>query len=133
MPTKRQEMQSLIRIFKEETGEKEVDMHRVAMFAMKKGWPMPKPETALDRLAKQFSIAAREEVRRDPNTGRPYRVSTSTGAPLDALSRSGNTRPGSVALKLQAHESASSPSVMLKVGSRILPSTRRRLALLMIM
>ena len=74
MPTKRQEMQSLIRIFKEETGEKEVDMHRVAMFAMKKGWPMPKPETALDRLAKQFSIAAREEVRRDPNTGRPYRV-----------------------------------------------------------
>ena len=74
MPTKRQEMQSLIRIFKEETGEKEVDMHRVAMFAMKKGWPMPKPETALDRLAKQFSIAAREEVRRDPTTGRPYRV-----------------------------------------------------------
>ena len=56
MPTKRQEMQSLIRIFKEETGEKEVDMHRVAMFAMKKGWPMPKPETALDRLAKDALI-----------------------------------------------------------------------------
>jgi hypothetical protein len=72
--SKKQEMQRLIRLFRDETGEKEVDMHKVAMFAMRKGWPMPKPETPLERLAKQFSEAAREEVRRDPSTGRSYRA-----------------------------------------------------------
>ena len=48
---------------------------------------------------------------------------------LDARSRSAKARPGRKALKLQVHESASSPSVMLKVGSAMLPSTRRKLAL----
>ncbi|GGI18176.1 hypothetical protein [Oxalicibacterium faecigallinarum] len=74
MTTKKQEMQRIIHLYREETGEKEIDMHDVALFAMKKGWPMPKPETPLERLAKQFSEAAREEVRRDAITGRPYRA-----------------------------------------------------------
>ena len=56
-------------------------------------------------------------------------ASTSTGEPLPAGSRSAKARPGNAALKLQVQESTSRPSVMLKVGSSILPSTRRRLAL----
>lgn len=74
MATKRQEMQRLIRFYKDETGEKEVDMHKVAAFATKKGWPLPKPADPLDMLAKQFSAAAREEIRHDAATGRPYRA-----------------------------------------------------------
>ena len=74
MPTKKQEMQSLIRAYRASSGNREVDMHEVARFAAGKGWPLPKPKSALDRLAEQFSEAAREETRRDEITGRPYRV-----------------------------------------------------------
>lgn len=74
MSKKRQEMQRLIRYYKDETGEKEVDMHKVAAFAAKRGWPLPTPTDPLDMLAKQFSQAAREEIRHDAETGRPYRA-----------------------------------------------------------
>ncbi|MGO4402194.1 hypothetical protein [Achromobacter sp. PAB15] len=74
MSNKSTEMQRFIRHYKEATGEKEVDMHKVAEFAAQTGWPLPKPRTALDRLAEQFSQAARQETRRDPKTGRPYRA-----------------------------------------------------------
>lgn len=55
-------------------GVESVDMHEVAKFAASMGWPLPKPRTALDRLAEQFSNAARVEMRRDDVTGRPYRA-----------------------------------------------------------
>lgn len=71
---KPQQMQQLIRQYKEETGAQEVEMRAVARFAANKGWPLPKPTSALDRLAKQFSEAAREETKRDAVTDRPYRV-----------------------------------------------------------
>lgn len=74
MATKNQEMQKLIRWYKDETGEREVDMKKVAQFAVLRGWPMPAPVDPIDRLAKDFSAAAREETRNDPKTGRPYRV-----------------------------------------------------------
>jgi len=74
MPTKKQEMQALIRMYREKTGKQSVDMHDVANFAVSKGWPLPKPKNPLDRLAEQFSLAAREEIRKDPETGRPYRA-----------------------------------------------------------
>ena len=74
MTTKKQEMQSLIRAYRASSGNQEVDMHEVAKFAAAKGWPLPKPKSALDLLAEQFSDAAREETRRDEVTGRPYRV-----------------------------------------------------------
>lgn len=74
MTTKNQEMQRLIRLYKEETGEKEVDMHHVGEFAVRLGWPLPTPVNPLDQLATQFSQAAREEIRRDKKTGRPYRA-----------------------------------------------------------
>lgn len=74
MSTKRKEMQNLIRYYKEETGKSEVDMRDVAKFAMSRGWKLPKPKDPLDRLAADFSRAARDEIEYDPSTGRPYRV-----------------------------------------------------------
>lgn len=74
MPTKAQEMQSIMKRYKEETGSASIDMHEVARFAASMGWPLPKPKTALERLAEQFSGAARVEMRKDEVTGRPYRA-----------------------------------------------------------
>jgi hypothetical protein len=73
LATKQKQMQNLIRLYKERTGESEVDMHKVAEFAAQQGWPLPKPFNPLDELAKQFSKAAREEIRYDPITKKPYR------------------------------------------------------------
>jgi hypothetical protein len=84
MATKHQEMQRLIRHYKDVTKKTEVNMHEVAQFAAGKGWPLPRPIAALDRLAKEFSEAAREEIRHDKKTGKPYRanhaVTTAYGA-----------------------------------------------------
>jgi hypothetical protein len=74
MATKHQEMQRLIRHYKDVTKKTEVNMHDVAQFAAEKGWPLPRPIAALDRLAKGFSEAAREEIRHDKKTGKPYRA-----------------------------------------------------------
>lgn len=74
MPRKSTEMQALIRMYREQKGIQSIDMHEVAKFAISKGWPLPKPKTALERLAEQFSAAAREETRRDEVTGKPYRA-----------------------------------------------------------
>lgn len=72
--TKNVQMQRIIRQYKEKTGKTEVTMREVAQFAHEAGWPLPKPLDPLDLLAKSFSEAAREEVRHDAKTGRPYRV-----------------------------------------------------------
>lgn len=74
MATKNQLMQEMIRRYKRETGNKEVDMHEVAKWAVRHGWQLPKPVDLYGRLAKEFSQAARDETRRDESTGRPYRV-----------------------------------------------------------
>lgn len=74
MATKAQQMQSIIKKYREENSIDSVDMHEVAKYAAKMGWPLPTPKTALERLAEQFSSAAREEIRRDEITGRPYRA-----------------------------------------------------------
>jgi len=57
----------------DETGETEVDMQAVARMAMGMGWKAPPPVTEVDRLAKQFKEAARQDIRHDRKTGRPYR------------------------------------------------------------
>ena len=72
--SKRKEMQRVIRRYKEVTGSAEVDMKKVAAFAKEMGWPMPEPKDPLDVLAKQLSEAARQEYRKDEQTGRPYRA-----------------------------------------------------------
>ena len=68
------ERQHMIRWYREETGITEVDMAEVARFAISKGWKAPKPQDPVDLLASQFAQAAREETKKDKNTGNPYRV-----------------------------------------------------------
>lgn len=72
--SKRQDMQKFIRHYKDETGEREIDMRKVAEFAKTMGWVMPKPPSDIDLLAKQFTDAAHEERKHDKKTGQPYRV-----------------------------------------------------------
>ena len=72
--SKIQELQKIIRLYREESGESELDMHKIARFALGKGWPMPKPKSPIDLLAAQIKDAARQEVRRDRTSGRPYRA-----------------------------------------------------------
>ena len=67
------ERQKFIRHWLDETGETEVDMHAVARMAMAMGWEAPPPVTEEDRLAKLFKDAARQDIRKDKKTGRPYR------------------------------------------------------------
>ena len=54
-------------------------MHKVAEYAAAKGWPLPKPRSAMDLLAKQFADAARQEMRYDTATGKPYRANHAVG------------------------------------------------------
>ena len=74
MATKSQNLQKLIRYYKKETGEIEVNMREVAKFAAQKGYQLPRPEDPLDLLTKELSQAARQEVRLDKVTGKPYRA-----------------------------------------------------------
>jgi hypothetical protein len=67
-------MQNLIHYYKDQTGKTEVDMKDVAKFAVSKGWKLPVPESPIDRFAKALSQAAREELKYDQKTGKPYRV-----------------------------------------------------------
>jgi len=67
-------MQFLIKEWKTATGKTEIDMHQVAEYAVSRNWPLPPPISGIDRLAREFSAAAREETRRDDKTGMPYRV-----------------------------------------------------------
>ncbi len=71
---KNQEIQKLLRYYKQETCIKEVDMKVFAAWAISRGYPEPKPVSAVDRLAKDFAAAAREETREDHETGESYRV-----------------------------------------------------------
>ena len=55
------ERQKLIRLYRDETGETEIDMRKVAEFAVRKGWPLPPPSDPVEALAKLFADAARLE------------------------------------------------------------------------
>lgn len=67
------ERQSFIRYWQETSGETEIDLHKVAQLALKMGMTAPPPISAEDRLAQQFKEAAKQDIRRDRKTGRPYR------------------------------------------------------------
>lgn len=72
--SKRQERQRFIRHYKDVTGEREIDMHKVAEFAKTMGWKMPVPPSDVDLLANQFADDAQAERKFDQKTGKPYRV-----------------------------------------------------------
>jgi hypothetical protein len=74
MATKHELAQRMMHQYRDETGEKDVDMHKVVRFAVKRGWKLPKPEDPYDMLVKEFSAAAREEIRYDTKTKQPYRA-----------------------------------------------------------
>jgi len=74
MKTKKEKMQDFVRFYREKTGKVSVDMHEIAEYAKQMGWPLPKPKSAVDMLAKEFSDSQREEVRKDTVTGHPYRA-----------------------------------------------------------
>lgn len=74
LATKKQLQQRLIRRYKKDTGATEINMKDVAKYAVSKGWRLPTPADPLDRLAKEFTQAAREEIRHDQKTGKPYRA-----------------------------------------------------------
>lgn len=75
MATRHQLMQRIISEYRRETGIKDADMREVARYAVRKrGMKLPVPQDPYDLLAKDFSAAAREEIRYDESTKRPYRV-----------------------------------------------------------
>ena len=71
--TRQQQKDRMIAWYVEETGITDIDMMKVARWAASKGWPLPTPVDPLERLAKEFSRAAREVHERDAETGKPYR------------------------------------------------------------
>ncbi len=75
MATQSQLFRSIIKDCIIETGESDIDMKKVARFAVKKrGVRLSPPEDPYDALAKKLSVAAREEIRHDEKTKRPYRA-----------------------------------------------------------
>ena len=59
--SRRQERQRFIRHYKEVTGEREIDMHKVADFAKGMGCKMPTQPSDVELLAKQFADDAQAE------------------------------------------------------------------------
>jgi hypothetical protein len=72
--TKNHELQLLLRMYKTETGESDLDMHKVALYLEQRGIKLPQQPTPLEILERQLAQAARTEYRDDKVTGRPYRV-----------------------------------------------------------
>lgn len=63
-----------MRLYRVTTGETELDPKKIAEFALKHGVELPKPRDPIELLAREISVAAREELRRDEKTNRPYRA-----------------------------------------------------------
>jgi hypothetical protein len=81
----RHDRQKFLRYYRDETGEREIDMHKVAAFAKSKGWRMPKPPSDVDLLAKQFAQDAQSERAWDDETGKPYKVYQAIPVPSGQL------------------------------------------------
>jgi len=72
--TRHEEMQAFVRYYKRINKKTAVSMAEVAVAAISEGWPEPPPVSGVERLAKQFSDAEREEIRHDQKTKHPYRA-----------------------------------------------------------
>lgn len=73
MASKKQ-LQKIIALYRVRTGETELDPKKMARFAMENGVDLPRPKDPLELLAQEISVAAREELRHDEKTKRPYRA-----------------------------------------------------------
>jgi hypothetical protein len=73
MKTKHERMRTFVRWYKESNRKTAVSMAEVAAAAIKHGWRVPAPISEVERLARQFSDAEREEIRYDKATRQPYR------------------------------------------------------------
>jgi hypothetical protein len=71
--SKHEQKERMIRWYVEETGDVDIDMEKVAKWAVGKGHPLPAPVSPIERLAKDFARAAREVHERDAKSGKPYR------------------------------------------------------------
>ncbi|CDN47039.1 hypothetical protein [Neorhizobium galegae] len=67
-------LQKLIALYRIKTGETEMDPAKIADFAILNGIKLPTPADPKKLLVQQISQAAREEMRVDRDTGRPYRA-----------------------------------------------------------
>lgn len=67
-------LQKIIALYRAKTGETELDPKMIADFAVKNGITPPQPKDPMELLAKQISVAAREDLRVDEKTGRPFRA-----------------------------------------------------------
>lgn len=67
-------LQKIIALYRLQTGETELDPKKMAEFALRHGVSLPQPKDPLELLAKEISAAAREDLRRDEVTNRPYRA-----------------------------------------------------------
>jgi hypothetical protein len=67
-------LQKIIELYKIKTGAQEMDPADIADFALRNGVSLPDPIDPKKRLIKQISDAAREVMRTDRKTGRPYRA-----------------------------------------------------------
>ena len=85
MATKKQlDIHKVFRLYREETGETDLDMHKVVAYAVKRvGFKLPKPADPMDLAAKEFSVAAREEIRYDKETRHPYRANHAYSAKVN--------------------------------------------------
>jgi hypothetical protein len=70
----KKQLQKIIALYRAVTGETELDPKKMAEFALKNGVDLPRPKDPLELLAREISVAAREELRRDEKTTRPYRA-----------------------------------------------------------
>jgi hypothetical protein len=70
----KKQLQKIIALYRAMTGETELDPKKMAAFAIKNGVDLPTPKDPLELLAHEISVAAREELRRDEKTKRPYRA-----------------------------------------------------------
>lgn len=67
-------LQAVIQRYKAETGEKVIDLEKVADWAIQRGATLPEPKTACELFSAQLADAARAEYRVDPKSGLSYRA-----------------------------------------------------------
>lgn len=74
MSTAIQRRQAFVRHVRKVKGTSEVTMQEVVDMAIQMGWPLPKPITPQEMMAKQFADASREETRQDKETKKAYKA-----------------------------------------------------------